>query len=213
MRIPAITLAMALGLGACSDLQDQNAGTVDAGTETSEAVESNHAAGPETASSPQEFSMADLGIVDVDYIFWLSDNETRAQLRVPDEFALEFDDENGPARIVLSGYREDARSHGRTQGVSFQVPDEVERSASGRLIEVIIIARSPQPATFRAAYSTREVGNSGWRELEVEDSWTAVSLTYTVRPMEEGAGDYIGVLPPTENVVEIAGIAVRILGE
>ncbi len=81
--------------------------------------------------------------------------------------------------------------------------------ASGESIRVTLQVKSTSgnPHNFQVAYSTAEVGNSGWRSLVAGPDFSEVSFEYGVAPKREGRGDYLGILPdPSGNG---AGIYVR----
>ena len=98
----------------------------------------------------------------------------------------------------LSGGRPDADPRGRTQGYSICVPTAFEHMASGRMVRISLCVRSASglnAAEFRAAYSTNEVGNSGWHRFEAGRRWQTFSFDYDVNPLQNGNGDFIGILP------------------
>lgn len=124
---------------------------------------------------------------------------------------------NGASRLRLADGDPKASSGGFTQGYSVRLPDEIERAASGRNIVVRWLARSPEAPQARVAcaYSTCEVGNSGWRWKGFDAEWSLQSFTFKVAPMVKGNGDFVGFLPaaPGEPAIEIAGFAIDILPE
>lgn len=98
----------------------------------------------------------------------------------------------------LSGGRPDAYSAGKTQGYSICLPEAFEQAASGRMVRISLCVRSASglnAAEFRAAYSTNEVGNSGWHRFEAGRRWQTFSFDYDVKPLQNGNGDFIGILP------------------
>ena len=105
-------------------------------------------------------------------------------------------DEDGVEYLALADGAVDAQSAGPTHGYSLKVPDEVEKAASGNKITVQAIARATTGAEsrFALAYSTNEVGNSGWRWFTVGEGWSIIAFEYAVPPMIKGNGDFIGIL-------------------
>jgi hypothetical protein len=106
--------------------------------------------------------------------------------------------DDGRRILRLSDGNVDASSAGKTGGFSIRVPDAFERLASGRNIRVRVMARAAQGAAaarFAIAYSTNEVGNSGWRWFNVTPQWSIVEMSYSVPQMKNGNGDFIGLLP------------------
>jgi hypothetical protein len=98
----------------------------------------------------------------------------------------------------LAGGRPDAKSLGLTEGLSIMLPSEFEQEASGNTVRVEVCARAARgadEAAFSVAYSTNEVGNSGWHQFKAGPFWQIFGFQYVVRPMVLGNGDYIGLLP------------------
>lgn len=123
-------------------------------------------------------------------------------------------DESGFTTLRIAKGEENAHSFGNTEGYSVRLPNEIERLASGRTIKLRLLARSMDGAEGRiaGAYSTNEVGNSGWRWLTFKPEWEIQSFEYNVPPMQNGYGDFVGLLPPPESapVTEILGFAIEI---
>lgn len=97
--------------------------------------------------------------------------------------------------VHLAGARTDAPSAGVTGGYSIQVPDAIEAAASGKRVRVTVTACSPSkaPSAFAVAYSTNEVGNSGWNEFTASTKPADFTFAYDVNPMVNGNGDFVGV--------------------
>jgi hypothetical protein len=115
-------------------------------------------------------------------------------------------------RLVLSAGDPGAGCGKETAGYNFELPQALEKSASGRPITISILARSMEPKAtrFACAYSTNDVGNSGWRWLEASPEWAVHTIGYDVPQMAEGNGDFVGLLPAQvgEPAVEVAAIAI-----
>ncbi len=124
------------------------------------------------------------------------------------------DEVEGNFVLKLAGGDPYATSHGVTVGFSIRVPDSFEREASERSVRVRVLARSAAAAPTRMAiaYSTNEVGNSGWRWLEIGPSWEVVEFNWSVPKMQRGHGDFIGLLPdrPGASGVEIHSLCASI---
>jgi len=107
-----------------------------------------------------------------------------------------------------------AKSGGMTGGYSLRVPDEFEAAASGKTITVTAVARAAAATTrFALAYSTNEVGNSGWRWFDATTEWSAFEMSYAVPKMKAGKGDFIGLLagPAGTAAVEIGAVAAAVV--
>ncbi|WP_430232152.1 hypothetical protein [Nitrosomonas communis] len=102
--------------------------------------------------------------------------------------------------ITLANGNPKAPPAGITGGYSIRLPDQVEAAASGKHITVRIIARASgsDQSHFAVAYSTNEVGNSGWRKFTAGSEWSIHTMEYNVPVMKEGRGDFIGILPDSE---------------
>lgn len=99
--------------------------------------------------------------------------------------------------IVISGGPgvETAPSFGRTAGAIIPLPESIEQAASGRRVMVTLSARSETSSRMALAYSTNEVGNSGWQVFDISSEFAEYSFEYNVAPMNAGNRDYLGILP------------------
>lgn len=108
---------------------------------------------------------------------------------------------NGEAGYIsLANGNPKATSAGVTGGYSIFLPYKVEAAASGHHITVHVIARASgsNQSQFAVAYSTNEVGNSGWHKFTAGPEWSVHTMEYNVPPMKEGRGDFVGILPDSE---------------
>ncbi|HBZ29964.1 MAG TPA: hypothetical protein DEO56_05135 [Nitrosomonas nitrosa] len=99
--------------------------------------------------------------------------------------------------ITLSNGNPGAVSAGATGGYSIRLPDSIEAAASGHHITLSVVARASggDQSRFAVAYSTNEVGNSGWRWFDTRAEWSVYTMEYDVPVMKEGRGDFVGILP------------------
>ena len=123
--------------------------------------------------------------------------------------------ENGvPDFVRIEGRSPGAMSWGRTDGYSIRFPDPLEAAASGRHVSVRVIARAAGTGKtrFAIAYSTNEVGNSGWHWRGATPDWSVYGMEYDVPVMKNGNGDFVGILPGPEDQfgVEVSFLAVQI---
>jgi hypothetical protein len=111
-----------------------------------------------------------------------------------------IDEKTGTGYISLANGKTDAASHGPIEGYSIRLPDTIEAAASGRLVSVNVVARAAGSAQsrFALAYSTNEVGNSGWRFQSAGPEWSVFTMEYDVPVMKKGNSDFVGILPDSE---------------
>jgi len=123
------------------------------------------------------------------------------------------DEKAGTEYIRLANGKPDAASNGVTDGYSIRLPDTIEAAASGRLISVSVVARAAGHAQsrFAIAYSTNDMGNSGWRWQEAGPDWSVFTTEYEVPVMTKAHGDFVGILPDMQgrSGTEICHMAVN----
>ena len=104
------------------------------------------------------------------------------------------------AGYFISGETNPAAS-GKTGGVYITVPqDPAETVFGGRTIVVEVLARAFEgnpTAEFALAYSTNDVGNSGWRRFAPTTDWAWYSFTYAVPAPNAGGADFLGLWADT----------------
>lgn len=120
------------------------------------------------------------------------------------------------ALLSARGGDPNAPSAGSIGGISVRLPDEIEQRASGKTVRVAAALRSqsPAPTAFCLAYSTNEVGNSGWRRFMADDELSLYSFEYAVPPMRKGNSDFVGILPDPDGhdrAIEIAYVTVDVI--
>lgn len=116
------------------------------------------------------------------------------------------------AVVRLSGMKSNSPAFGKP-GVYLTLPPAFEQAASGQTVRVTVMARRASDApgkSFAVAYSTNEVGNSGWQRFDLGDQLASYSFIYKVPVMKAGYGDFIGILPEEGGAVEISGIGAEV---
>lgn len=114
--------------------------------------------------------------------------------------------------LRLSGAQSNAPSYGKP-GIHVALPAAFEQAASGQIVRVTVAAPRALDSpgkSFAIAYSTNDVGNSGWQRFELADHLASYSFTYQVPVMKAGYGDYVGILPGDGDAVEITAIRAEI---
>ena len=112
--------------------------------------------------------------------------------------------------ILISGETTGENSSGTTSGAAFVFGAEDEQGIGGHKLQVRILAVGDVGTTMRAAYSTNEVGNSGWFEFPLTGDFAEYSFDVWVAAPKDGKNDYLGIIPVNGDV-EIAAIGVDIL--
>ena len=113
-------------------------------------------------------------------------------------------------------------SAGVTGGNYIPIPDPpAEQVFAGQTVRIDVIARAsgatPSPS-FAVAYSTSQVGNSGWQTFTPTSQWQTFSYTYTVpAPGTPGTGgkDYLGIWADTTGgggEIQVAEVRIYIDG-
>lgn len=136
-------------------------------------------------------------------------------VEIPDD--MQVDVVGGPQRsaLRLSGGNVDSPSSWKTGGLSIRVPDAFELAASGSRVRVQLVARAAdglERAEFLFAYSTADVGNSGWRRMSAGVAFEEFAFEWNVPPMDKGNGDFVGILPGRDQAVEISELLVKVVG-
>ena len=98
------------------------------------------------------------------------------------------------ARIVTA--TQSSSAAGTTGAVYFAIPEEIALSFGGRKILITCYAKaatSSGASSFQIAYSTNEVGNSGFSSFTPTTSWQVFAFTYDVPDPVNGGTDFIGI--------------------
>lgn len=113
--------------------------------------------------------------------------------------------------ILISGIDTVNRAGGMTSGVSVNL-GRFENLASERNIEISVTgkAHNSNSSVIAIAYSTNDVGNSGWHEYSFKNEFKTYSFAYNVPKIKNGGGDYVGI-SLRKGAFELKTIRVRIL--
>lgn len=133
--------------------------------------------------------------------FFFEFKRSSLPFQVPEGLVSEYLTDLGIEYLRLLNGNVGSASSGYTGGYSIRVPDAFESIASGAQVSIRVVARSSSAtkSRFAVAYSTNEVGNSGWRWFNAVPSWSLFSMQYDVPKMHEGRGDFVGLLPDVGN--------------
>lgn len=120
---------------------------------------------------------------------------------------------DGSTVAQISNVPADAPSTNRTGGVSVRMPPAFEALASGARVQIVVRASSTENgAVLGVAYSTAEVGNSGWQRFLLSTTPRDYVFAYNV-PAGGNAdnGDYLGFRSYNDGVVQIFGYNVEVV--
>jgi len=107
---------------------------------------------------------------------------------------------------IVSGDFSEAAPSVTTAGAVYFIRGLPEQRASGRTVEVRVVAKG---GPFAVAYSTADVGNSGWNQFGSSEDWAQFTFTYDVPQLVNGNGDFVGVIPTDPNSdIEIESLSV-----
>lgn len=112
----------------------------------------------------------------------------------------------------ISGVPLNAGAGGSTGAVGIRLPDSFEAEASGKIVSVTVRASSAdENALIGIAYSTADVGNSGWQAFPLTSEPTDYTFTYDVPVLQAGNGDYLGFRSYEDDIVSVYGYSVSII--
>lgn len=136
--------------------------------------------------------------------------------QIPSELgASNLVDDSGVEYLRLSDGPAGAPSAWHTGGYSIRLPDTIETQASGHHIVISVVARAVggRQSRFALAYSTNDVGNSGWRWFDAGLGWCVYATEWDVPVMKNGNGDFLGILPDVQGNpgVDLCYLAVTIV--
>jgi len=112
--------------------------------------------------------------------------------------------------VEIKGNALPGLSGARTSGFFLGLPTNYETQFSGSLVRVSVHAKRLGFGGMKVAYSTAEVGNSGWKIFKLTPKIEVYSFEYQVPELLNGRDDFIGILP-TAGPIQITSIEVKIL--
>ena len=113
--------------------------------------------------------------------------------------------------VTIKGTLVEPISFGKTGGASFAVAADAEKIFSGKTIKIKVLSSANKAGEAALAYSTNEVGNSGWVPFPVTTEDTVTEIEFAVPPMVEGLGDFVGI-DPKDNELTIKAIVIETIG-
>lgn len=161
-----------------------------------------------SCGAPQQATQAPDQIGDL--VAWSSLH--REDIKVPRGVSYAQATVHGVVAADISGVPEDAVSGGQTGGVAVRLPDSFENQASGAQIRVTVRALSSDDgAVMGVAYSTNEVGNSGWQRFALTSEPTNYVFGYVVPPKQSGLGDFLAFRSYGAGHVQIIGFKTEVV--
>ena len=115
--------------------------------------------------------------------------------------------------VELTGLGGEGESGGHTSGAFFPLSGDAEALASGKTIRIEIEARGEAGQVVPVAYSTADVGNSGWKEFTLTGQREWLKYHYAVPAMNEGNNDYLGILPGADETLLLYRVRILIPNE
>ena len=168
--------------------------------------QSTESSDPVSAPTPP----TDVEVTDVEdagsEIIILADADTVANLVIGEGLTAEVvepDTVTIGGTVTVGGGEDGEGAGGSTSGVAFKIGEATEAAVSGKRIRVTVTGKSADggDAATRLAYSTADVGNSGWRDVVFTGDYSEQSFIYPVPTMENPRVDFLGVLPTGGPVV------------
>lgn len=124
----------------------------------------------------------------------------------------EMTDEGGAVR--LSGHVPGLYSTGTTGGALIRLDDEFEADAAAKTVRVFVTLSGTEGARAAVAYSTNDLGNSGWHFFTLTAVPTTHSFDYAVPPLAHGNGDFLGIDPDPDragHAIHVHAVLIEIL--
>jgi hypothetical protein len=113
--------------------------------------------------------------------------------------------------VRVSGHVPGPYSTGTTGGAFLRLGEGFEEEAAGKRVRVSVTLSGPAGGAVAVAYSTNDLGNSGWRGLTLTPAPAEHEFDYAVPPLVRGNGDYVGVDPDPEGTGQAVTIhAIRV---
>ena len=110
--------------------------------------------------------------------------------------------------VRLRTVTETKNSGGHTTGAFFTLDEATEAQAAGKTIRVQAEVTGTPGQSLAIAYSTADVGNSGWKELQLSGERQWVGFEYAVPEMVDGNNDYLGLQPAINEEVILHSIRI-----
>lgn len=143
-----------------------------------------------------------------------------AHTRVASTNESAFQRVNDGKGLRVTSSAEAPPSGGSTGGVFLQLPSAIEQAVSGRSIEVTIEAEplaANSAEQFAVAYSTSDVGNSGWQKFDITQEDRVFAFQYDVPRHPRGqtpSQDFLGIWADTASSgagVMIKNVSIQIV--
>jgi hypothetical protein len=135
-----------------------------------------------------------------------------ADLNVPNGVIYSMTAVQGVDVAQIGGVPEAASPAARTGGVSVKLPDAFESEASGARVQIMVRASAAEDgAMLGVAYSTNDVGNSGWQRFRLTTQPRDYVFAYNVSELHAGNGDYLGFRSFGEQTVFVWGYDIQIV--
>ncbi|MBF9045513.1 LysM peptidoglycan-binding domain-containing protein [Rhodobacterales bacterium LSUCC0031] len=113
--------------------------------------------------------------------------------------------------VRVSGHVPGLYSTGTTGGAFLRLGEGFEGEAAGKTIRVTVTLSGPAGGAVAVAYSTNDLGNSGWRGITLTPEPAEHEFDYAVPPLVRGNGDFIGIDPDPEGTGQAVTVhAIRV---
>ncbi|MEQ9315712.1 MAG: hypothetical protein RLN72_07655 [Henriciella sp.] len=159
---------------------------------------SDDAAQPTAAPMPADGFEADIAIIPSEQVV--------AEMSIPEGLSV-VSNEDGS--ITISGEGKVGAASGATTGAAFVIDGDEEARIGGNMVVVRILAKGAEGTTMHVAYSTNDVGNSGWQAFPLTGSFEEYSFKMGVARVNKGGNDYLGFVPKGGDVA-IAAVGIDI---
>ena len=105
----------------------------------------------------------------------------------------------------------DTNAEGTVGGIGAQIPAHAALYFGGKRIKVRLWAKTDDACTgFEVAYSTSNVGNSGWTAFTPTSAWAPYEFTYDVPAPTSSGADYIGIQSEIDGSIIIDHISITL---
>lgn len=127
---------------------------------------------------------------------------------------------SGTHSALLKSYKSSATSltTGNGETIYITIPERLALMFANQTVTVSVIAKSGAvvPSKFALAYSTSDVGNSGWIEFTPTSSWEKYSFEYFVPHPSSGSTDFLIINPDVDGAggeIYLDDVIISIKGE